>query len=72
MKRKMIKEKKTKTVSVRMSEEDNLYFRIACYQAGTTPSKFLRMMMQSAINAVKVEENKGVLKIEDFQAVLNN
>lgn len=68
----MIKEKKTKTVSVRMSEEDNMYFRVACYQAGTTPSKFMRMMMQSAINAVKLQEEKGAINIEDFKTVLNN
>lgn len=68
----MIKEKKTKSVTVRLSEDEKLYFDIACYQAGTTPSKFLRMMINSAVNAVKLEEQKGALKIEDFKAVLND
>ena len=68
----MIREKKTKSLTVRMTEEENTYFKIACYQAGTTPSKFVRQMMQSAINAVKVEEEKGVIKLEDFKAVLDN
>lgn len=68
----MVKEKKTKTFSVRVSAEDDLYFRIACYQSGCTPSKFLRMMMDSAINAVKLEESKGVLNIEDFKTLFND
>lgn len=68
----MIKEKKTKTVSVRLSEEENMYFRIACYQAGTTPSKFIRMMIQAAVNAVKMEVEKGAINLEDYKAVLDD
>ena len=68
----MIKEKKTKTVSVRLSEEENMYFRIACYQAGSTPSKFMRMMINAAVNAVKIEVEKGVINIEDYKAVLDD
>lgn len=68
----MIKEKKTKTVSVRLSEEENLMFRIACYQTGTTPSKFLRMMINAAVNAVKMEIEKGAINIEDYKAVLDD
>ena len=68
----MIKEKKTKTVSVRLSEEENMYFRIACYQAGSTPSKFIRMMINAAVNAVKIEVEKGAINIEDYKAVLDD
>lgn len=68
----MIKEKKTKTVSVRLSEEENMYFRIACYQAGSTPSKFMRMMINAAVNAVKIEVEKGAINIEDYKAVLDD
>lgn len=68
----MIKENKDKRITVRFTETDMLYFKIACYQAGTTPSKFLRMLSDSAINAVKLEESKGAIKVEDYEALFNN
>lgn len=68
----MVKEKKDKRVSIRMSEDDYFYFRIACYQAGTNPSKFFRMLADSAINAVKLEESKGAINIEDYKTLFND
>lgn len=68
----MIKDNKTKTASVRLSEEDFKLFKIACYQSGTTPSKFLRMMINAAVNAVKIEIEKGVINLEDYKTVLDD
>lgn len=68
----MVKDKKTKTFSVRVSEENAELFKIGCYMSGTTPSKFLRMMMDASINGVKLAEQKGDINIEDFKTLLND
>lgn len=68
----MVKEKKTASLTIRMTEEEKFLFQVAAYQAGTTPSKMLRMIMDASINAVKLEVQKGVINLEDFKAVFND
>lgn len=68
----MVKEKKNKTITIRISENDLRYFKVGCYMTGQTPSKFLRMMMDSVINGVKVAEQKGEVNLEDIEKLLND
>lgn len=68
----MIKEKKTQSVTVRLTEEEKFLLQVAAYQAGTTPSKMLRMIVDAAMNAVRVEVQKGVINLEDFKALFND
>lgn len=68
----MEKENKSKSITVRLTPSELRYFKIACYQSGTTPSKFLRMMMQAAINAVQMEVQKGAINLEDYEAIFDD
>lgn len=68
----MVKEKKTESITIRMTEDEKFLLQVAAYQAGTTPSKMLRMVMDAALNAVRLEVQKGVINLEDFKALLNN
>lgn len=68
----MIAEKKDKVVSLRMSKDDYKLFQIAAYTIGLTPSKFVRMLADSSINAVRVQIQKGQVNIEDFKTLLND
>lgn len=68
----MINKVKDKMITLRVSSEDYRYFQIAAFTTGQTPSKLLRLFMDSSINAVKLQIQKGTIKIEDFQALLDN
>ena len=68
----MIKEKKSESITIRMTPEEKFLLQVAAYQAGTTPSKMLRMVMDAALNAVRLEVQKGVINLEDFKALLND
>lgn len=68
----MIKENKTASLTIRMTQDEKFLFQVAAYQAGTTPSKMLRMIMDASINAVKLEVQKGVINLEDFKAMFDN
>jgi hypothetical protein len=39
---------------------------------GLTPSKLLRMLADSSINAVKIQVEKGVINLEDFKTLFND
>jgi len=68
----MINQVKDKMITLRVSSENYRYFQIASFVAGQTPSKLLRLFMDSSINAVKLQISKGTMKIEDFQTLLDN
>lgn len=68
----MIKEKKNDSITIRMTSEEKFLLKVAAYQAGTTPSKMLRMVMDAALNAVRLEVQKGVINLEDFKTLLND
>jgi uncharacterized protein (DUF1778 family) len=68
----MINKVKDKMITLRVSSEDYRYFQMAAFVTGQTPSKLLRLFMDSSINAVKLQISKGTMKIEDFQALLDN
>ncbi len=54
----MIKDKKEKSMTFRLSEEDYEWLQKAAYAMGSTPSKFVRQMIQMSINASKAAEQK--------------
>lgn len=68
----MISENKTKVVQVRVSESDHKYLLIVAKIAGMTPSQYVRSLIQATVNAAKVQEQKGVLRVEDFEGILND
>lgn len=68
----MISENKTKTVQVRVSEDDYRYLTVVSTMTGMTISQYVRSLIQATVNAVKVQEMKGVLKVEDFEGILND
>lgn len=51
-----IKENKTKTIQVRLTETDYEYLKQAAYTMGTDASKLVRQMVQISINAAKEAE----------------
>lgn len=68
----MISENKTKVIQVRVSESDHKYLLIVAKVVGMTPSQYVRSLIQATVNAAKVQEQKGALKIEDFEGILND
>lgn len=68
----MISENKSKTVQVRISETDYTYLHVVSKMVGMTPSQYVRSLIQASVNAAKVQEKKGVLKLEDFEDILDS
>lgn len=50
---------KTKTLQVRLTEEDYEYLTKAAFAMGTNPSALVRQLVQMSINAVKSGEEEG-------------
>lgn len=68
----MIKNKKNKVMQIRLTQDDYELFQIASYTIGQTPSQMVRMFVDTTVNALKVKQQKGELKIEDYKALLND
>ena len=68
----MINKKKNKRFEFLINEDDFKYFQIASFTMGLTPSKLLRMLADSSINAVKIQVEKGVINLEDFKTIFND
>lgn len=52
----MIKEKKTKTMTFRLTEEEFRFLEKASYNMGSTPSRLVRQLIQVMINAQKAAD----------------
>lgn len=65
-------ENKTKRLEIRLTEEDHKLLKICAYTIGQTPSSMVRMFVDTTINALKLKINKGEIRLEDFEAVLND
>lgn len=63
----MIKDKKDKTMTFRLSQEDFEWLEKASYSMGSTPSKFVRQLIQMSINAQKAAE-QGIKTARDTLA----
>lgn len=59
----MIKEKKEKVMTFRLSLEDYEWLEKASYAMGSTPSKFVRQLIQMSINASKSAQEQFKQKI---------
>ena len=68
----MLQDNKDKKISVRISEKDYEYLAVAAYMAGMTVSNYIRTLCDASINAIKISEVKGQVKLEDFKALLND
>lgn len=68
----MLQDNKDKKISVRISEKDYVYLAVVAYMAGMTVSKYIRTLCDASINAIKISEAKGQVKLEDFKALLND
>lgn len=52
----MIKDKKEKTMTFRLTNEEYEWLEKASYSMGSTPSKFVRQLINMSINAQKAAE----------------
>lgn len=63
-------ENKDKRVTVRLSESDYNYMKVASYMAGITVSKYFRLLIDATVNAMKIEEKKGTYSIAEMLALI--
>lgn len=64
--------KKDKTIQVRFSEEDYRYLKVSAYLMGQSVSGMFRLLANTAINAVKVQEKEGKINIENIESLCDN
>lgn len=55
----MVKDKKDKSMTFRLSTEDYQWLEKVAFTMGTTPSKLVRQLIQVSINAQKMAEVKA-------------
>lgn len=63
---------KSKSITVRLSEEDYKYLKVVAKLTGSDVSTYTRMMLNLSITAVKTKLKTGEIKDADFQALLND
>lgn len=68
----MISENKSKTIQVRVTEDDYQYLKVVSFIAGMSVSKYMRTLVDASINAMKLSVAQGKVKLEDFSSVLND
>lgn len=69
---KKVTENKEKVVSVRFPSNDLEYLKATAFVMGMDVSQFIRTLCTTAINAAKIQEQKGQLNLEDFKAIQHN
>lgn len=55
----MVQDKKDKSMTFRLTQEEYQWLEKASFTMGTTPSKLVRQMIQISINAQKAAEMKA-------------
>ena len=65
-------ENKTKKLEVRLTEEDYKLFKVASYVIGTTPSKMMRMFIDSTLTSLRIKIKQGEINLEDYETILND
>lgn len=63
---------KDKRLEIRLSEDDLKLLKIAAYSIGQTPSKMLRMFIDTTINALKLKVQRGEIRLEDYQTIFDD
>lgn len=64
--------KKTKSVTVRFTENDYKYLKALAKLAGQNVSGYIRMLSNMSITAIKTKLKTGEVKYEDFQALFDD
>jgi uncharacterized protein (DUF1778 family) len=64
--------KKSKSITVRFTENDYKYLKAVAKMAGQNVSGYIRMLSNMSITAIKTKLRTGEVKYEDFQALLND
>lgn len=64
--------KKTKSVTVRLTESDYKYLKVMAKLAGQNVSGYIRMLANMSITAIKTKIKTGEVMYEDFQAILDD
>lgn len=67
-----IRENKTKKLEVRLTEEDYKLFKVASYVIGTTPSKMMRMFIDSTLTSLRIKIKQGEINLEDYETILDD
>lgn len=66
----MIKDKKDKTMTFRLTSEEYSWLEKAAYSMGSTPSKFVRQLIQMSINATKQAEKENQKRVIQSKALM--
>ena len=64
--------KKSKSITVRFTDDDYKYLKAVSKMAGQNISGYIRMLCNMSITALKVKVRTGELKHEDIEALLND
>ena len=67
-----ISENKTKKIECRISEADYKLLKVSAYMMGNSVSGLIRLLVQTAVNSLKLKIAKGELNLEDFEAVFDD
>jgi len=64
--------KKTKTMQVRITQDQWRLLNVASRSVGLTPSKLIRMFIDTTCNQLKMQMKKGGDTLEDFETLFND
>lgn len=64
--------KKSKSVTVRFSDDDYRYLKAVAKLAGQNISGYIRMLANMSITAIKIKLQTGEVPDADFQALLDD
>lgn len=68
----MLKDKKEKTLTFRLTEKEYEYLTKSAFTMGQTPSKFVRQLIQMAINAsIQTEQMLEKKGLEESKQIAN-
>lgn len=68
----MLKDKKTKRLEIRLTDDEYKYLQVCALSIGHNPSSFLRMFIDSSIVQLQIRIKKGEISLEDFETVFND
>lgn len=64
--------KKSKSVTVRFTDDDYKYLKAVAKLAGQNISGYIRMLANMSITAIKIKLQTGEVSYADFQALLDD
>lgn len=69
---KKVKKATTKQISIRLNNEDYKYLRVVAFMAGQNPSRYLKLLADASINALKLQITQGKVNLADFKTVFDD